>query len=67
MSTVDDPKPEQDADEWYVESPDEWSVGRVDHDRRAVMIRFTKYMAPAMVATLLSTKKTIAISHGCGS
>jgi hypothetical protein len=58
MSSVDDPKPEQDADEWSVE--------QIDHDRRA-LIRFTKYTAPAMLATLLSTKQSFGNNGGgCG-
>ncbi len=50
MNPVDDPKPEQTGQ----------AEERVDDSRRAAMMRLAKYTAPAMLALLLSTDKSMA-------
>jgi hypothetical protein len=50
MSPVDDPKPEQTGQ----------AEERVDDSRRDAMMRLAKYTAPAMLALLLSTDKSMA-------
>jgi hypothetical protein len=55
MNSVGDPKPEQ------IGQAEE----RVDDSRRDAMMRLAKYTAPAMLALLLSTDKSMATCTSC--
>jgi hypothetical protein len=55
MNPVGDPKPKQTGQ----------AEERVDDSRRDAMMRLAKYTAPAMLALLLSTDKSMALCTSC--